>query len=107
METQIECTRCGSTWTTTEDMQCPTYCVNCETFSGLVINSDPINPTHYKDGDTEVWQQMIALFGVDQYKAFCRLNAFKYRMRAGKKEGNSAEQDINKALWYEQKLREI
>ena len=31
---------------------------------------------------------------------FCLTNAYKYLYRAGTKEGNSAEQDMNKARWY-------
>ena len=69
--------------------------------------SDAINPAHYKDGSMEVWQQMVQLYGIDKYLAFCELNAFKYRMRAGKKQGNSAQQDIEKALWYEAKIKEL
>jgi len=50
---------------------------------------------------------MVQLYGIDKYLAFCELNAFKYRMRAGKKQGNSAQQDIEKALWYEAKIKEL
>ena len=67
---------------------------------------DAINPDHYK-GETEAWEIMVAIYGEEEYKIFCKLNALKYRLRAGKKEGNSAEQDIAKALWYEEKMGEI
>ena len=50
------------------------------------------HPQHYKTYDVETI-------------SFCKLNAFKYRMRAGHKD--NAEQDINKALWYENKLKEL
>ncbi|RZJ86865.1 MAG: DUF3310 domain-containing protein, partial [Hymenobacter sp.] len=53
---------------------------------------------------TEVFDQMLLLFGKEAVAAFCRLNAYKYRMRAGKKPGNSIEQDVSKALWYEERL---
>lgn len=68
---------------------------------------DPINPSHYTGGGIEVWEMMVKLFGEEDFCTYCEINAFKYRMRAGKKEGNSAEQDIKKALWYEGKLEEI
>ena len=71
--------------------------------SGNVEQS--VNPEHYKQGDKEVWQMMIELFGVEAFKNFCKLNAFKYRMRAGYKD--DAKQDINKAIWYEKKLKEL
>jgi hypothetical protein len=47
---------------------------------------------------------MEALFGVDDVKGFCRCNSFKYRFRAGKKEGASAEEDLAKAQFYEDYL---
>ena len=39
---------------------------------------------------------MIEKFGLDEYKIWCKLNAFKYQSRAGKKEGNSTLKDLNK-----------
>jgi len=36
----------------------------------------------------------------DHYKAYCVGNEIKYRLRAGLKDGNGAEQDIKKALQY-------
>ena len=67
--------------------------------------TDPINPTHYNG--TQTLDRMIAVFGVDAVISFCEINAFKYRMRAGKKDGNPIEQDIKKALWYEDKAEEL
>lgn len=67
--------------------------------------TDPINPTHYNG--TQTLDRMVAVFGVDAVISFCEINAFKYRMRAGKKDGNPIEQDIKKALWYEGKASEL
>jgi len=36
----------------------------------------------------------------DQFIGFCVGNAIKYKDRAGHKEGQPAEQDIKKAVWY-------
>ena len=66
-----------------------------------------INPDHYKQGDKEVWQMMIACFGEEAYINFCRLNAFKYRMRAGRKPDSNAHDDFHKALWYEKQIKEL
>ena len=68
---------------------------------------DNVNPSHYKDGDKEVWQMMIDVFGLEAYLNFCMVNAFKYRMRAGKKEGADYSDDIKKALWYEKQAKEL
>tara|TARA_R110000772_G_scaffold131793_1_gene240330 strand:- start:415 stop:951 length:537 start_codon:yes stop_codon:yes gene_type:complete len=68
-----------------------------------------VNPAHYKDNiyGAEVWEQMIKLFGDREYLSFCKLNAYKYRMRAGTKSGALAEVDIAKAIWYETKYKEL
>lgn len=67
---------------------------------------DNVNPDHYKTEGKEVWEMMIDVYGMAHFKAFCELNSFKYRMRAGKK-GDNALEDIKKALWYENKVKEI
>ena len=54
-------------------------------------NKDMVNhPDHYKQGGKECIEVMIDEFGVRDVIAFCRLNAFKYQWRAGKKEGNKS-----------------
>ena len=65
---------------------------------------DEVNPSHYKHGSKEVWEMMIDVFGKEKWLAFCELNAFKYRMRAGRKDKASCESDLEKAFWYEDKL---
>lgn len=61
------------------------------------------HPFHYQ-GKHECIDEMIALFGVDAVKAFCRCNVYKYRYRADKKNG---PEDIAKAEWYMDKLMEL
>lgn len=57
------------------------------------------SPAHYggKDNPYECIRVLEA-WGLDE--DFCLGNAVKYLSRAGKKNGNSAEQDISKAVWY-------
>ena len=55
------------------------------------------NPSHYKLGEIEVIQ-------VTEQFDFCTGNALKYLMRAGKKEGESALDDLKKARWYINRL---
>lgn len=60
------------------------------------------HPSHYNiPGKKECIVEMEEKFGKEAVYYFCVLNAFKYRYRAGEKEGNSYEQDENKAKWYE------
>lgn len=66
-----------------------------------------INPAHYRHASKEVWEMMVDIYGLEAFINFCELNAFKYRMRAGRKEGAAIETDINKAMWYEEKIKEL
>lgn len=66
--------------------------------------SDNVNhPSHYQ-GKRECIDIMRILFGDKAVKGFCKCNSFKYRFRAGKKPGEEAEKDIEKAEWYEEYL---
>lgn len=56
------------------------------------------HPNHYNDFDVEVIDMMERIWGKQEVAAFCKLNAFKYRMRAGLK--NDALEDLKKANWY-------
>jgi hypothetical protein len=61
------------------------------------------HPEHYS-GEHECIEVMRALFGYEAVKDFCRCNSFKYRFRAGRKEGETKQEDIKKAEWYEDYL---
>lgn len=65
---------------------------------------DNVNhPKHYQ-GKHECIDEMIALFGVEAVKAFCKCNVYKYRFRAAAKNG---QEDLDKADWYMDKLIEL
>lgn len=70
-------------------------------------NYDSINPSHYKSFPKEVYEIMIFVWGVEKYVAFCEMNAFKYRMRAGTKPGQPADRDLEKAKWYEDMAKKL
>lgn len=57
--------------------------------------NDPINPSHYKSHPIGVEYIQIT-----EHYNFNVGNAIKYLWRAGKKEGVSASEDLQKALWY-------
>lgn len=61
------------------------------------------HPAHYQ-GKHECIDEMVALFGVEDVKAFCRCNVYKYRYRAIQKGG---QEDIDKDDWYMDKLMEL
>lgn len=56
------------------------------------------NPSHYASGSIECIDAMLSAFGKESVMWFCRLNAFKYLWRAGKKD-NELE-DLKKTRWY-------
>lgn len=56
-------------------------------------------PAHYHG--TECIEKMRKLYGDDAVRWFCICNAYKYRFRNGSKPGVTAEQDEEKASWYE------
>lgn len=65
------------------------------------------HPQHYNTYDVEVIDMMERVFGKEATATFCKLNAFKYRMRAGTKPGQSADKDLNKEQWYLKKMNEL
>lgn len=59
------------------------------------------HPEHYrKEGRKECIVEMQDRFGSYVTLIFDLTNAYKYLYRAGMKENNSVEQDIDKAKWY-------
>ena len=59
------------------------------------------HPSHYNlDGKKECIEQMLEDFGKTVTVTFCLTNAYKYIYRAGEKEANSKEDDLQKAKWY-------
>lgn len=68
-------------------------------------DKDNINPTHYKTFSKETFEMMIDIWGPLAFKKHCEMTAFKYRMRAGYKD--DPLQDLEKAKWYENKVKEL
>lgn len=58
-----------------------------------------VNPIHYGSGKGfECIDVMLQQFGAEEVKAFCKLNAFKYLFRLGRK--GDPMVDAGKAQWY-------
>lgn len=71
-----------------------------------VVDKDNVNhPDHYT-GDIECKDAMIQQFGVENYKTFCQLNAFKYLWRSNKKH-ETPDEDLAKANWYLTEYKEL
>lgn len=67
-----------------------------------------IRPDYYKNENGKdlitIW---IEKYGPEAVYWFSKLNAEKYRERAGKKPGEPAMKDIAKAEFYEKKVKEL
>jgi hypothetical protein len=71
------------------------------------IGTNKINPSHYKGYSKETIEMMIAIYGAEAVAIYCEINAFKYRMRLGKKVGESITDDLAKEKWYLDKANEL
>lgn len=69
--------------------------VNKETTYGYVNH-----PNHYNQYDVEVLTMMERIWGKDAVINFCKLSAFKYRMRMGTKPNEPIDRDIAKEKFY-------
>lgn len=66
-----------------------------------LVQVEAVNhPSHYQDGGLECIEVMRRVFGDDAVRTFCKLNAFKYVWRSGKKLKSSEQEDTKKAEWY-------
>ena len=57
---------------------------------------------HYNGWDC--FDKMVELYGIDEVRIFCKLNAFKYLYRCKHKAGDD---DLSKALMYLEKYFEL
>lgn len=51
--------------------------------------------------------QIERVWGTYEAMIFCEITAFKYRTRMGKKPGQSLDQELKKANWYEERAKEL
>lgn len=68
-------------------------------------SGDNVNhPSHYRAGDYECIDVMLAVKGLEKVKNWCECNTFKYIWRDDKKNGL---EDMEKARWYLDKYMEL
>jgi len=63
--------------------------------------SDQVNPDHYKGSEIECIDAMVAAYGEEEVRIYCKITAFKYGWRRGKKD--SEEIDVRKQIWYQKR----
>lgn len=72
-----------------------------------ITRYDKIHPSHYDAYDIQVIDMMERIFGREETAIFCKLNAFKYRMRMGLKLGEDMIDDLKKEQYYLNKKKEL
>lgn len=69
------------------------------------IDEDVVNhPPHYNNGKIECIEAIEAMLTHEEFIGYLRGNSLKYRWRFRYKNG---VQDLDKADWYENKLRKV
>ena len=63
--------------------------------------NDPVNPSHYKDGDIECIDAIESSMTPDGFAAYCKGNILKYIWRYEKKD---QLEGLLKAQWYLNRL---
>ena len=67
----------------------------------ILMSQDMVNhPPHYNMYPFEVLEAIQSLLGTEGYKAYLLGNELKYRLRAGFKDKDKVQEDIDKALFY-------
>lgn len=77
-----------------------------EALEAIMADIEKVNhPKHYnRPNGMECIDEMVLIFGIQEAKTFCKLNAWKYRYRAADKNG---KEDLEKSDWYIQKYKEL
>lgn len=66
---------------------------------------EAINPAHYNSGKISCIDAMISAFGIEEVRIWCKITAFKYMWRFGKKDAEA--QEAGKINWYLDKYLEL
>ncbi len=65
------------------------------------VNDAIEKPSHYHFFGEDTMPMIEKILDTAGYLGFLKGNALKYRLRVGKKEGNSISNDVAKAIYYE------
>ena len=72
----------------------------------VMNRDDPVNhPPHYNKGGIECIDAIKAMLSTDEFVGYLRGNSLKYRWRMRYK--SNPIQDMEKAEWYEKKLKQF
>tara|TARA_R100000005_G_scaffold96612_1_gene85143 strand:- start:11997 stop:12269 length:273 start_codon:yes stop_codon:yes gene_type:complete len=80
------------------------WLVGDEDKSSYDVREEFVNgPKHYTGGDIECIAAMRSMLSKEEFLGFLRGNIFKYHWRLRSKQ--NPIQDLDKAAWYEEKLK--
>ena len=65
-----------------------------------IVNS----PSHYTQNKVEVIESIADALSNEEFIGYLKGNIMKYLLRAGKKRGSAATEDMGKATWYINRL---
>lgn len=72
------------------------------------VDYDYVNPEHYVQSDgRQTWEHMVDKYGAYETAVFCKLNAYKYADRIGKKPNEDVDREQAKIDWYQAKAVEL
>lgn len=93
----------------TEVFEDPQLFFNNDISSDQLLKFDMVKcPAYYHSYNIETLEMMERIWGIEAVISYCKLSAFKYRMRLGLKAGNnSLEKDMKKEQWYLHKAIEL
>lgn len=78
----------------------PSDCARMEAAAKKLPGDAVHHPAHYTAFPLEVIDIIKAALGPEGFKAYCFGNEIKYRMRAGLKGDDKAQEDLAKAMTY-------
>jgi len=69
---------------------------------------DFINPPHYIQNDgRQTWERMLDYWTIKEVALWCKISAFKYQDRMGKKPNEDIKREEKKIEWYLNKAKEL
>ncbi|WCR32915.1 hypothetical protein BC5_0002 [Bacillus phage BC-5] len=82
------------------------YCYKCFPKDELKKEDVKIKHSYYYESGIDPIGVGEKVFTKEEMNGFYKMNILKYSMRAGKKEGNTVNQDMEKIEFYRKKLEE-
>ena len=101
---KITCGACGAVFYNMDDVKEHVDLVHSTQYiPSTGFPSDPINPSHYKQGSVECIAAIEAALTPEEFRGYCKGNVIKYVWREREK---GQDESLSKANWYINKVLE-